>query len=63
MSASMSSRERARRSLASACSRACSPSTRTVTSAWMPTKFTSFPSASSTGEIDTWFQNAVPSAR
>ena len=48
---------------ASAARRSFSTITRSVTSAWTPTKLTTRPPPSNTGEIDTWFQKAVPSRR
>ena len=63
--ASASSRRcpRASSASASAARRSCSTITRSVTSFCTPTKLTSSPSPSNTGEIDTWFQKAVPSRR
>ena len=56
--ASASSRSWARDSSASASAlrRSCSTITRSVTSFWTPTKLTTSPEPSVTGEIDTWFQ-------
>jgi hypothetical protein len=62
-SASSRSWVRASSASANAARRSCSTTTRSVTSVCTPTKLTSSPSPSNTGEIDTSFQNAVPSRR
>ena len=61
--ASTVSRLCARSAARYASSRSASACTLAVTSACTPTKFVSLPSPSNTGDIDTSFQNAVPSLR